>query len=71
MKALKRCLVAGMLAGLAVLSTALAGSAYAGIAAPRERIEPALPEFVAEGSERAFTCVVGDDQRIRDCAPSE
>jgi hypothetical protein len=60
MKTLKRLCFSALLVGLAVLSTAVAGSAYGGIATSRS---PALliePVVVAETPTRVFLCRVAE-----------
>jgi formate hydrogenlyase subunit 4 len=67
MKTLKRLALSALLVGLAVLSTAVAGSAYGGIATSRSAALLAEPIVVAETPHRVFVCRVVDDA-VAECA---
>ena len=69
MKTLKRLVFSAMLLGLAGLSTAVAGSAYGGIATARG--SAMMSEALApERPERIYICRVRGD-RVEGCEPAE
>ncbi len=70
MKALKRLLVAGSLVALAVFSTALAGSAYAGFAAPGEPLDLMGQPLITAGDAEVYLCEYAAGEGITDCEPA-
>jgi hypothetical protein len=66
MKTLNRLILSVMLIGLAVLSTAVAGSAYGGIATSRSAVV-ADDALLAETPQRVFLCRIADGA-VTSCA---
>ena len=70
MKTLQRIVLSALLVGLAALSTAVAGSAYAGIAAPRGPVVWANAMLGDEAPHRVYVCRVAHGA-VTDCARAD